>query len=97
MQIGRLLRSPSFGIGNVLLALTAVLFLGLAWSAASEQAHSPGEKNLGVAVLGMLFGIPMLICGFCGFGCVIVSMFIWIYQSLFRRESARPNSPSTHY
>jgi hypothetical protein len=96
MQIGRLLRSPSFRVGIMLLAVTVVLFFGLEWLATSEQASSPGEKNLGVAVLGMLFGVPMLISGIGGLGCVIVSVFIWVHNSLFRSESDRPNSSSTH-
>jgi len=43
-------------------------------AASYEQARSTGEKNLGVAVLGMLLGIPTLIFGSGGLVCVIVSL-----------------------
>jgi hypothetical protein len=76
----RLLRSRSFRIGVVLLGVATILWLGLEWSASYELARSPGEKNLGVAVLGMLFGVPMLIFASGGLVCIIVSLV-----SVYRR------------
>ena len=58
-----LLRSRSFWIGVALLGVAVLLSLGLEWSASVEQAKTPGEKSLGVAVLGILFGPAILILG----------------------------------
>ena len=67
MPVRLLLRSRSFRTGALLVAAAGVLFLCLEWAASWEQAGSP-EKDLGVAALGMLFGIPMLILGVGGAG-----------------------------
>ena len=74
MEGMHLLRSHAFRVGVVLLGVSVILWLGLEWSASYEQARTPGEKNLGVAVLGMLLGIPMLIFGAGGLVCVFVSV-----------------------
>jgi hypothetical protein len=66
-QINIMLRKrPLVLVGILLVAISAILYLALQVSAAHEQALSPGEKSLGVAALGMLFGIPMIFCGAVG-------------------------------
>ena len=47
-------QSALFKIGVLLLVLAACAWLGLTITTAREQALTPGEKNLGVAVLGMI-------------------------------------------
>ena len=74
MEDMRLLRSHSFRTGLVLLGVATILWLGLEWSASYEQAPTPGEKNLGVAVLGVLFGIATVIFAVGGAVCVIASL-----------------------
>jgi len=64
------LRSVAFWIGVILLVMALMLWLTLEWSISAEQAQAPGEKSLGVAVLGMLYGPPILVLGAGGFGCV---------------------------
>jgi hypothetical protein len=57
----------------------------LEWSSSIEQASSPGEKNFGVAALGMLFGLPMLIFGLAGIVLLIVGAGLRIYRYYIRR------------
>ena len=54
------------------LGLSFVLYVSLELSSRWEQAKNPGEKSFGVAVLGMMFGIPMLISALLGFVCLLV-------------------------
>ena len=66
-------KRPLVLTGILLLAICAILYLALQVSVAHEQALSPGEKSLGVAVLGMLFGIPMMFCGAVGILLLVFS------------------------
>jgi hypothetical protein len=66
------LAKPCCIAGGLLLALSAVLYAALEMSAHWEQAKTPGEKNFGVAMLGVLFGIPAVVCAAIGVVCLIV-------------------------
>jgi hypothetical protein len=47
---------------------------------AREQALTPGEKNLGVAVLGMIWGLPMLAFGATGVCLLLVHSVVFLYR-----------------
>ncbi len=73
--------------GWALIGLSVVLYMALELSSRWEQAKTPGEKNIGVAVLFMLFGIPMLISAAAGLLCLIVSVLTFAYRRFFPRIS----------
>jgi hypothetical protein len=57
----------------------------LDWSSSFEQARSRGEKDFGVAVLGMIFGIPALLLGLAGGLCLLAGIRVWAHRSYLRR------------
>jgi len=73
--------------GWALIGLSVVLYAALEFSSRWEQAKTPGEKNMGVAVLFMVFGIPMLISGAAGLLCLIVAALRFAYGRFFPRIS----------
>jgi hypothetical protein len=78
----------SFSIaGMVLIVLSVVLYTALELSSRWEQARSPGEKNLGISVLFIMFGIPMLISGAGGIFCLLVGALAFTYRRFFQRIS----------
>jgi len=64
----------------MLLVLSAGAWLGLTISIAREQALTPGEKNLGVAVLGMIWGLPMLAFGTSGVCVLLAHSVMFLYR-----------------
>lgn len=74
--------------GLALIGLSVVLYVALELSSRWEQAKTPGEKDMGVAVLFMLFGIPMLISGAAGLLRLIASALAFAYRRLFPRISS---------
>lgn len=48
-------------VGCSLLGISLVLYIVLGRWVAAEQAVSPGEKSFGVAVLGMMYGPPIIV------------------------------------
>jgi len=78
-------RSALFKIGVLLLVLSASSWLALIITTAQEQARTPGEKNLGVACLGMIWGLPMLAFGASGVCVLLVHSVLFLYRRL------RPN------
>ena len=73
--------------GSALMGLSVLLYVALELSSSWEQAKTPGEKNMGVAVLFMLFGIPMLISAAAGVLCLMVSALTFAYRQFFPRIS----------
>jgi hypothetical protein len=73
--------------GWALIGLSMVLYVTLELSTRWEQARTPGEKNMGVAVLFMIWGIPTLISGAAGLLCLIVGAFTFAYRHFFPRIS----------
>jgi hypothetical protein len=73
--------------GLVLIGLSVVLYASLELSSRWEQAKTPGEKNMGVAVFFMIFGIPMLISAAAGVLCLLVGALTFVYVWFFRRIS----------
>jgi len=67
-----------FKIGVLLLVLSASSWLALIITTAQEQARTPGEKNLGVAVLGMIWGLPMLAFGAGGVSVLLVHSVLFL-------------------
>jgi len=86
LQAATTSRNASLWIGCLLLAAAIGLYALLRWSISAEQARSPGEKDLGVAVLAMLFGIPVLL-GIAGLGFIVAGVCIWCYRKYFRRTA----------
>ena len=58
--------------GCSLLVVSVALYGVLDRTAADEQALSPGEESLGVAVLGMLYLPPILLTAFGGLLCLLL-------------------------
>jgi hypothetical protein len=87
MQFGELVRSYSFRFGVGLLALSLLLSVLADRAISSDAALTPGEKNLGVAVLGIMFEIPILALGAAGIVSLLVSVGVWIKRS--RRASTQ--------
>ena len=77
-------------VGLVLIGVSGLLYLGLQLTTNWEQAQSPGQKNLGVAVLFMMFGIPALVCAGAAVISFVVSGLAFGYQRVFQREAIRP-------
>jgi len=74
---------PLLFLGCALIAVSVILYFTLHVSAAPEQALSPGEKSLGIAVLGMIFGIPMVVTGAAGVLLLAFSALRAAYRRLF--------------
>jgi UPF0716 family protein affecting phage T7 exclusion len=72
------LAKPCCIAGGLLLALSALLYAVLEVATSWEQAKTPGEKNLGVGVLAMLFFIPALVCAAIGVMCLIVGVSLLV-------------------
>jgi hypothetical protein len=70
-----------------LIGLSMALYVAGELSARWEQAKTPGEKNMGVAVLFMIFGIPMLISA-AGVLCLLVGALAFVHVRFFRRVSS---------
>jgi hypothetical protein len=51
-----------------------------------ELAQGPGD--LGVAVLGMLFGLPMLLCLGAGAICTLAGGIVFLHHRLTSKKSA---------
>jgi hypothetical protein len=65
-----------------------VLYASLELSSRWEQATTPGEKSMGVAVLFMIFGISKLISAAAGVLCLLVGALAFVYVRFFRRISS---------
>jgi hypothetical protein len=74
--------------GLALIGLSVVLYASLEVASRWEQAKTPGEKNMGVAVLFMIFGIPILISAAAGVLCLLVGTLAFVYVRFFRRISS---------
>ena len=74
--------------GLALIGLSVVLYASLELASRWEQAKTPGEKNMGVAVLFMIFGIPMLISTAAGVLCLLVGALAFVHVRFFRRISS---------
>jgi len=90
-----LLRSNVFRAGVYLLLLTVLVWVGFSMASAHEQARSPGEKNLGVAVLAMMFVPVIAVLGLASLGCILVSFGIVVHHRLSssKQRSARDSGP----
>src|SRR5690242_2161028 len=74
---------PLLFFGWALVAVSIILYLTLQVSTTHEQALSPGEKSLGVAVLGIMFGIPMIVTGAAGALLLTFCALRAVYRRLF--------------
>jgi hypothetical protein len=78
-------KNPLIGVGCLSLGAAVLCFALLDWSTSVEQASSPGEKDLGVGVLAMMFGIPAFFLGLAGLLCLAVGMCVRVHRSYLRR------------
>ena len=83
-----MLRSTGFRIGLFLLALAALSVFGLMLTTSREQALTPGEKNLGVAALFILWSLPVWFFGVAGVCFLLVSTSVFLYRKLRRPRSS---------
>ena len=80
---------PCFRIGLFLLTLSCIVqVLGLMLTTSREQALTPGEKNLGVAALFILWSLPVLFFGVAGVCFLLVSTSVFLYRKLRRPRSS---------
>jgi len=93
MRIAGLFReNPLIGWGCTSLIVSS-LFCGLLVLTSSlEQAGSPGEKDFGVAVIGMAFGIPTLLFGVVGIVLLVPGIGVWAHRT-YIRNAATPKRP----
>jgi len=77
----------AMSMGVLLLFISFLLYGALELTTSWEQARTPGERNLGVAVLGMIFGFPMLLTSVSAIACLIVGIIAWIYRRFYRGKS----------
>ena len=82
----RLRRNPLISFGCGALAAALVCFGLLSWSSTVEQARSPGEKDLGVAVLAMMFGVPALLLAAASILCLFTGICVWTFRR-YRRHA----------
>ena len=75
----RLSSSVRFAIMSavVFTVLSLTLYIGLETTAAHEQAQSLGQKDLGVAVLGIMIGIPILLLAGGAILSLIIAGVLW--------------------
>jgi hypothetical protein len=72
-------------VGGAFAILALLLYMALQITSNWEQAQTPGEKSLGVAALGMLFGLPMLLCA----GAAVLSFVVGLVIFPFSRRKLR--------
>jgi hypothetical protein len=77
-------KHPLIGAGCLSLTASLVRLGLLDWSSSVEQARSPGEKGFGVAVLGMIFGLPALLFGLVGALCLLAGICVWAFRANFK-------------
>jgi hypothetical protein len=87
-----LLRSFLFRIGVMFSVLALLAYGALTLWIAHEQALTPGEKSLGVAILAMGFAIPLFF-GVIGFCSVVLSAGVVGYRKLVVEKSASRSLP----
>ena len=78
--------------GWVLLGLSGLLFIALEVSTRWEQSQTPGEKNMGVAALAIMFGVPMLVCAAAGALVLLIGNVASAYRHFFPRGNATDQS-----
>jgi hypothetical protein len=76
-----------------LLSLAAITWVALSITTTHEQALTPGEKNYGVAVLAMLFGIPLLFFVASGLVVLLLSGIVFLYRKFARQNQPPPPAP----
>src|ERR1051326_1105893 len=69
-------------IGLILIGLSVFLALLLDATSSWEQARSPGEKDMGVAVLAIMFGVPSAICAVAGGVSLLASATVFTWSRL---------------
>ncbi len=76
-----------FWTGASLLALAAITWLAFSMLTAHELARTPGEKDYGVAVLGIAFLPVILLLGAGGVSFLMVSSVALAYRKIAPKNS----------
>ena len=76
-----------FWAGASLLAFAAITWLAFSVLTAHEQARTPGEKNYGVAMLGLAFLPVILLLGAGGVSFLVVSSAALAYRKIAPKNS----------
>jgi len=81
-------RKQTSWIGLALIRLAVLLALLLQVASSWEQSRTPGEKDLGVAALGIMIGVPSLICAVAGVISLLVSATAFAWSRLVRNRAS---------
>jgi hypothetical protein len=66
----------AFKTGCTMLAVSGGIAAAGYWTMAAEQAQYPGEKDFGVGILAVLFGIPVVILLGTGLGVLLFGVIL---------------------
>jgi hypothetical protein len=80
-------RKQMLWLGLVLIGVAMLLALALRITSSWEQSRTPGEKNLGVAALAIMFGVPSLFCAAAGVLSLLVSATAFAWSRLARSRA----------
>jgi hypothetical protein len=73
-------------IGYSLLGVSLVIYIVLDRLAAAEQAVSPREDSFGVAVLGMIYGPPIIVTAVGGLLTLLLGLFFLVVHRFQNRD-----------
>ena len=74
-------------VGMLLLTLALSFYAALWITTTLEQSKTLGEKNLGVAALFMMFGVPMALCAAGAALSFLAAGIVFAYQRLAKGRS----------
>ena len=74
--------------GLIFTGLSLLLFGALELTTHWEQAQTPGERDLGVAALAILFGLPLLACAAGALISFLVCLVAFAYRRMFQRQGS---------
>jgi hypothetical protein len=78
----------AFWLGVACSVASVVLYAALKIMTSWEQSQSPSERNLGVAAIGIIFGVPLLFCVSAGVLSLLASAASFAWQRIFRRDKS---------
>jgi len=76
----------AFWVGVASSAMSVVLYIALKVMTPWAQSQNPSERNLGLAALGIIFGVPLRFCAAAAVLCLLASAAAFAYRRMFRRD-----------